>query len=172
MVQDDLSDYFRKESVSGKAFLEDEVYCYSDNLGLPCIRESLAKFLTKKFLYSGITKEEEKEKESFFCNNNGVQRKIESSQIVVSSGCAALVNYLFYTLLEERDCVLIPAPYYAAFENDMKLIAKCLPYPVHLEDPLKGPSSFDLERAYKKAEKEGLKVKSLLLTNPNNPLGK
>jgi len=42
---------------------------------------------------------------------------------------------------------------------------------VHSTDPTVGPSRDDLENAAKKAEAEGLRVRILLITNPNNPLG-
>ena len=44
-------------------------------------------------------------------------------------------------------------------------------YPVALENPAQGPTPADLEAATREAERDGLKVKMLLLTNPNNPLG-
>jgi len=78
---------------------------------------------------------------------------------------------LFYLLAEPNDAILIPAPFYAAFENDMKVVARCVPIPVYMENHDQGPSKEDLETAARKAEEKGLTVKILLLTNPNNPLG-
>jgi aspartate/methionine/tyrosine aminotransferase len=68
--------------------------------------------------------------------------------------------------------VLIPAPYYAAFDVDLKIIAGCVAVPVHCsEDPSRGPSPQDLEAAARFAEEKGLRVRMLLITNPCNPIG-
>lgn len=43
--------------------------------------------------------------------------------------------------------------------------------PVHSTDPSTGPTPEDLEKAAKLAEADGMRVRILLITNPNNPLG-
>jgi len=58
-----------------------------------------------------------------------------------------------------------------AFENDMKIVAGCVPFPVYMDDPTKGPSYHELEFAFASASKRGQSVRVLLLNNPNNPLG-
>ena len=67
--------------------------------------------------------------------------------------------------------MLIPAPYYAAFESDMKVVAQCVPLKVSMVNPSEGPTTDELDAARILATKKHLKVKMLLLTNPNNPLG-
>ena len=66
--------------------------------------------------------------------------------------------------------VLVPAPYYAAFENDMKVMAGLVPVPTYCADPRSGPTEADLEAAYTSASRDR-PVSMLLLTNPHNPLG-
>lgn len=50
-------------------------------------------------------------------------------------------------------------------------MAGCEPVPVYSKDPVKGPTIEELQRATDEAERKGITVKMLLLTNPNNPLG-
>lgn len=138
--------------MSHAAFSDNDVYCYNNFLGLEPARNAVASFL-----------------ENYFSPQQ--HNKIDPENIALSSGCAALLNSLFYSLAEEGDAVLIPAPYYAVFESDMKAIAKCIPFPVELTDPVSGPTEEDLQRAASLARLKGLNVKILLLTNPNNPLG-
>mmetsp|Transcript_7691 Transcript_7691/g.19102 ORF Transcript_7691/g.19102 Transcript_7691/m.19102 type:complete len:311 (+) Transcript_7691:710-1642(+) len=61
--------------------------------------------------------------------------------------------------------------YYAAFDADLKIVAGCIAVPVHSSNPSIGPTSDDLESAAAMAEAKGLRVRLLLITNPNNPLG-
>lgn len=43
--------------------------------------------------------------------------------------------------------------------------------PVNSKEPTIGPSPEDLENAATRAEADGFRVRILLITNPNNPLG-
>lgn len=96
---------------------------------------------------------------------------IDPQHVAFGSGAASLLNYLCFALAEEGDAVLIPAPYYAAFESDMATIAKCVPVPVIQSNPADGPTISELNAAMKKAKAKGLRPRILLLTNPNNPIG-
>jgi len=143
------------------AFSDSMVYCYNSFLGLPVAREAVAYFLAKKFLFPEETRLSPEE----------ALRHVDSQHVVLGSGCGSLLSHLFFCLGEEGDGVLIPAPYYAAFENDMKLVAGCQPVPVGMAEPSRGPTPEDLETAFLQAQRQGISVKFLLLTNPNNPLG-
>ena len=46
---------------------------------------------------------------------------VSSEDIVVQTGCGAILSNMFQLLAEPGESVLIPAPYYPAFENDMKV---------------------------------------------------
>jgi hypothetical protein len=155
------------------AFGDDMYYCYNDNKGIAHVRESVAQFITKRFLNP-----------SYLISNDGndngndnenatklIPSFVQSDHIVLGAGACAILNFLFHIIAEEKEVVLIPAPYYAAFEYDMSIIAKCVPYPVHMADANNGPKVNELEAVYQKLTLEGKKVKMLLLTNPNNPLG-
>ncbi len=141
-------------NVASVAFSHPDNYCYNDMKGMYSAREAVARFLTRKFLKPDTN--------STF---------IKADDVIFGSGCASLLNWLFFSLCEEGEVVLIPAPYYAAFESDMKVVAKCVPFKVTMDNPSEGPSVKDLEAAYSIASERNLKVKMLLLTNPNNPLG-
>ncbi len=139
------------------AFGNQDNFCYNDNLGMKHVREKVARFLSRKFINPG--------------NLDDAVLQAKAEQIVLGAGACAIMNFLFRFIAEENEVVLIPAPYYAAFEYDMGIIAKCVPYPVHMNDPAKGPQPQELENVYQSVTKEGRKVRILLLTNPNNPLG-
>ena len=47
---------------------------------------------------------------------------VSPEDIVVQTGCGAVLSNMFQLLAEPGESVLIPAPYYPAFENDMKVI--------------------------------------------------
>ena len=96
---------------------------------------------------------------------------IRPEHVAFGSGASSLLSHLALSLAEEGDAVLIPAPYYAAFDVDLRMVAGCIAFPVHSTNAVLGPTSDDLERAAKLAEAKGLNVRILLLTNPNNPLG-
>lgn len=170
-----LSEFAKKLSQPNTAkvgFGNEVNYCYNDVRGMQYVRKSVAQFITKRFIQGSTTSNIAK-----ITNNNETERKKEHNlcasedQIVLGSGAAAILNFLFHCTANENEVVLIPAPYYAAFEYDMSIIAKCVPYPVHMEDQCHGPTRNDLEKVYCRLIKEGKTVRVLLLTNPNNPLG-
>ena len=141
------------------AFGNEVNFCYNDTRGIENVRQQVAKFITKNFIHGNKN------------SNQDSSLAAKAEQIVLGAGAAAILNFIFRFVAEENDVVLIPAPYYAAFEYDMSIIAKCVPYPVHMDDPAKGPNTNELEQVYQTLHKQGRKVRSLLLTNPNNPLG-
>ena len=46
---------------------------------------------------------------------------VSPEDIVVQTGCGAILSNMFQLLCEPGESVLIPAPYYPAFENDLKV---------------------------------------------------
>lgn len=65
--------------------------------------------------------------------------------------------------------VLIPAPYYPAFDNDLAVRNSVRPLPVHLSPDT--PLAAQLDAAADAAAARGHPVKALLVSNPSNPLG-
>lgn len=98
----------------------------------------------------------------------------DPSKLCISSGCTAIIDNLIYALCDEGDGVLIPAPYYPAFDNDLQ--AKCCvhPLPFYLSEDAAAsglPIRQQLDAAVEDARGFGVPVKAVLITNPNNPLG-
>jgi 1-aminocyclopropane-1-carboxylate synthase len=65
--------------------------------------------------------------------------------------------------------VLIPAPYYPAFDNDLSVRNQIEPIPAHLEPG--APLGEQLDAAAAAAAAAGHPVRALLISNPSNPLG-
>eukprot|EP00592_Proboscia_alata_P011200 CAMPEP_0194365870 /NCGR_PEP_ID=MMETSP0174-20130528/13846_1 /TAXON_ID=216777 /ORGANISM="Proboscia alata, Strain PI-D3" /LENGTH=522 /DNA_ID=CAMNT_0039140721 /DNA_START=99 /DNA_END=1667 /DNA_ORIENTATION=- len=186
LVQESFARRLMQPATAINAFSDSVVYGYNSFLGLPSAREAAAYFLARRFLRArdgghssmygsdlgGIMKpnsSSEADENSPPTSTPFIDR-IDPEHVALSSGAAAVLNSLFFSLANPGEAVLIPAPYYAAFENDMIVVAGLVPFPVHSENPIAGPTPKDLEIAKRKAEKEGLTVKILLITNPNNPL--
>lgn len=159
LVLDMLTDRFFHCSANG--FTDPSVYTYNNFRGIPVAREAAAYFLARRFLFPRST--------SMLPEQALMHCKPE--HVAFGAGCAALINHLFYLLGAEGDCCLVPKPYYAAFENDMGLLAKIAPWGVSQEHPMRGPTVDELQKAYNDAKSQGYRPKFVLLTNPNNPLG-
>jgi hypothetical protein len=115
LVTEMVAARFMQPGTADAAFSDAAVYCYNSFLGLPVARQAAAYFLAKRFLYPGIPLTPEQ-----------ALQHISPGHVALGSGCAALLNYVFFIIGEENDAVLIPAPYYAAFENDMNVSMKVL----------------------------------------------
>ena len=147
-----------------------EVYSYGSPLGLQVMKEAVAKILQERFLLEPLSPSTTKDS----ATNDSQQSTsvISPDHIAIGAGAINLLNNLFFALGNSGDAVLIPAPYYAAFDNDLRAYAGCVAVPVTCQDPTKGPTTADLDAAKVHAESTlGLKVRFLLLTHPHNPLG-
>eukprot|EP00592_Proboscia_alata_P015188 CAMPEP_0194394682 /NCGR_PEP_ID=MMETSP0174-20130528/123989_1 /TAXON_ID=216777 /ORGANISM="Proboscia alata, Strain PI-D3" /LENGTH=534 /DNA_ID=CAMNT_0039190505 /DNA_START=104 /DNA_END=1709 /DNA_ORIENTATION=+ len=96
--------------------------------------------------------------------------------LTLGAGCNAVLENLCFCLADAGDGVLIPTPYYAAFEFDLGSRAGLNIIPVEPPATTKFspddagwyyPTSEALETAYQ----NNPNVKILLLSHPNNPLG-
>ncbi|PSC76648.1 1-aminocyclopropane-1-carboxylate synthase [Micractinium conductrix] len=104
---------------------------------------------------------------------------VNPADLCISSGCSAILDNLFYCLCDEGDGVLIPAPYYPAFDNDLQAKCRVHPLPFYLTEPgtsgsgdgSGGSIRQQLDAAAAASAARGVPVRSLLITNPNNPLG-
>lgn len=141
-------------------FSDSSVYGYNSGLGMPVAREATAYFLARRFLFP----------EEPSLTPSEALRHIQSKHVALAAGAAAVLNNLFFLLGDPGDACLIPAPYYAAFENDMNLVSNIVPFPVVQANPMQGPSDSELNLAFMQAKSSGLNPRFLLLTNPNNPL--
>ena len=97
--------------------------------------------------------------------------KVHPDQLCISAGCGAILDNLFMCITEPNDGVLIPAPYYPAFDNDLRVRNGTVAIPVLGHDAASLPTPKQLDEAVASAKADGRAVKALLLTNPSNPLG-
>lgn len=107
-------------------------------------------------------------------------KKVEVDHLAIGSGATGVLDELFWNLCDEGDGVLLSAPYYNAFDNDLTNRAKAKIVQVNLPESSEGSSTTHLftestveayERAYATATSSGIPVKALLLCNPHNPTG-
>ena len=114
--------------------------------------------------------------------------KLDVDGLVVGAGCNAVLENLCFVLADPGDTVLIPTPYYAAFEFDLVARAGLQVFPVTTMEhsnisadtttttaatttvPVEAyyPTVAALDAAYDAAP---TKPKILLLSHPHNPLG-
>jgi hypothetical protein len=104
LVFDVLAERLMQPGTATVAFSDSTVYCYNSFLGIPVARQAAAYFIAKRFL----------------APDQGLA-SINPEHIGICAGAAGVLNSLFYLLGERGDACLIPAPYYAAFENDMSV---------------------------------------------------
>jgi len=84
--------------------------------------------------------------------------------VIVSSGAKQSIMTLLYAILEPKDEVVYPAPYWVSYPEMVKL-AGGVPVPVTPEDGTFQPSVTDI------ADKVGSYTKAIILNSPNNPSG-
>lgn len=119
------------------------VLYYSNCTGTPYLKSALCQFLPK-YVFSGCT--------------------IDPAHLVISPGCTALLQELSVLLFEPDESILVPAPYYPAFDHDFLNLGSVHCIPIH------NFSIDTLQAAYDRALSKH-PPKALLLTNPHNPLG-
>ena len=139
-----LSERLLNPATTAAAFSDPIVYCYNSFLGLPVARQAASYFLAKRFLHTRSINTTTNDSTNNLVNDEGPTQEslqkqhvaagagvsleqalqsINPAHIGIGSGAAGILNGLFYLLGDEGDCCLIPAPYYAAFENDMSVVA-------------------------------------------------
>jgi aspartate/methionine/tyrosine aminotransferase len=105
--------------------------------------------------------------------------------MVLGAGCNAVLENICFCLTEPGDAVLLPTPYYAAFEFDLVARAALKIVPVNtmkfqsgekasdgkISQAMYYPNRASLDAAFTNALESGSKPKILLLSHPNNPLG-
>ena len=159
LVQEALAIRLMQRDTSTNGFSDSIVYCYNGFLGLPAVREAFAFFLERRFgKFSGDPNNKSvengaNENDDHVENAQQKQSQINPEHVALGSGCGSLLSHLFFLLAQKEDVVLIPAPYYSAYEYGMKVIAECVPFPVIMKNPVLGPTQEDLESAAQLAEK-------------------
>lgn len=141
LVLDIISERFFQAGTATAAFSNPDCYCYNSMSGMPVARKAVAYFLARRFLYP----------DELDLAPEKALKSILPEQVCLSTGAAPLLNHLFFLLGEAGDGCLIPAPYYAAFENDMNVVAGIVPCSLEQANPVAGPTEQEMEQAYQKA---------------------
>ena len=115
--------------------------------------------------------------------------RIRQEGLIVGSGCNAVLENLCMTLADVGDGVLLPTPYYAAFEFDLGARAGLKIQPVTTEayhpdlqhkyldnngrinPKIYFPNVAALDASYDRSMKQGCQPKILLISHPMNPIG-
>lgn len=99
--------------------------------------------------------------------------RVKPQQIVISTGCTGLLFQLSVLLFELGDSILIPTPYYPAFDQDFGYLGGVNRIPVDPTDlETYELTRADLDKVRDLALSQSQRLKAMLLTNPHNPLGK
>ncbi|MEK7406036.1 MAG: pyridoxal phosphate-dependent aminotransferase [Acidobacteriota bacterium] len=91
-------------------------------------------------------------------------RLVSPDNVIASSGAKQSIMVLLYTILEPKDEVVFPAPYWVSYPEMVKL-AGGVPVPVTPEDGSFRPTIEEI------AEAVGSYTKAIIINSPNNPSG-
>ena len=91
-------------------------------------------------------------------------RLVAPENVFVSSGAKQSIMNALYAILEPKDEVIFPAPYWVSYPEMVKL-AGGVPVPITPEDGTFQPSLREIE------EKIGQYTKAVIINSPNNPSG-
>ncbi|KAF2764732.1 PLP-dependent transferase [Teratosphaeria nubilosa] len=125
------------------------VGAYSQSQGAPGIRESVANFIEKRDGYPA-----------------------DPENIYLCAGASAGVNALLNVVCSgPQDGILVPIPQYPLYTATLALLnARVVPYYLNEENNW-GTDVGGMRDALKKAQKEGINVKAVVVINPGNPTG-
>ena len=161
-------------------FATDMIY-YQPTQGSPGLRASMVDYLDTLLLKSSSS--------SSSSSLSSKKRTFNDDNIILGAGCNAVLENLCMCLCEPGDAVMIPTPYYAAFEFDLVARAGCEIVPVNTLDFHESPppsssgattippsfyypNKASLTHAYNRSiEQTSRPPRVLLLSHPNNPLG-
>lgn len=109
----------------------------------------------------------------FFTRHFKPHYPLQSDHIFTQTGAGASVNQLIMSIADEGDYCMLPGPYYGAFDLDISVhtgvnILEVFPHGL-VDTTIDGD---ELERVYQQAKNEGKRITSILVTNPDNPLGR
>jgi len=170
MLEDLLVPALTKFSRSRESFPADAIY-YQPTHGREPLRNALTKYL-----------------EGLLDLDQVSDGTLDPEGIVVGAGCNAVLENLCVSLAEPGQGVMIPLPYYAAFEFDLGSRAGLEVVPVPTMEHSKcdssssssespPPEAYYLSRAaldaakQKSIDENGVEPRILLISHPQNPLG-
>ncbi|MFU0663046.1 pyridoxal phosphate-dependent aminotransferase [Gardnerella vaginalis] len=100
--------------------------------------------------------------------DTSVPAKLNPDQLYVLSSTSQAYAWLMMLLCDAGDAVIGPTPGYPLIESIARLqCVNAIPYPLHYD----GSWTIDLPRVKELIENKSLRIKALVLINPNNPTG-
>ena len=153
------------EKIRSFAAYSPAVLNYTLPSGHPPVKTALARFLGHRVFHGAV---------------------VNPEHLIIGAGVTSLLTELSVLLFNPNDAVLVPAPYYPAFDADFRNIGGVVTVAVHSADsgPSVGEGDDDLsawlldtvteaalDNALTKATARGHPPKALLITNPGNPAG-
>lgn len=93
---------------------------------------------------------------------------LTKENVATCAGCTVALESLATMLGDPGDVILLPAPYYSSFTDDINERAGLIPVNVQCAEDLNRDA---LEQAYEEQTKLGRKVVAILYATPNNPIG-
>ena len=120
---------------------------YQSMTGAPEFKARLARFMSRRIL----------------------GREIAPRHVAALAGAGSVLEILFHALADGGDAVLVPTPSYAGFWGDLETRDEISILPVHTTSE----ERFHLtpERLQRSLSESKRRVRALLFTSPNNPLG-
>lgn len=103
------------------------------------------------------------------------RQELTLDHIIVTTGSGAALYFLTQAIMDPGDSALVLAPYYGNFDADLCVLTGVDLVPVYLDEHDDGAVTVRLhvlEAALQDAANRGKRIKSFLITNPHNPLGK
>lgn len=94
--------------------------------------------------------------------------KLTSDNVAVCAGCTVALETLATLLADEGDVFLIPSPYYSSFVDDINERAGVIAVGVPCDETLDREG---FEKAIREQELLGRRVRAILFSSPNNPIG-
>jgi hypothetical protein len=166
LIQEKLACRLMQMGTAVTAFSDSSSFCHASSLGLFNAREAVAYFLQKRFLHRMNTSKVIHRVESLTAPLESLDQSISGSRhyddieleinpehIAFGAGVNSLLSQLLYIIASPGEAVLIPAPYYATYEYDIKTLPECAVVPVYMDNPLIGPTPKDLQNSFEIAEK-------------------
>jgi aspartate/methionine/tyrosine aminotransferase len=97
---------------------------------------------------------------------------VDPEDLVVVGGATAALDILASTLCDPGEAIMVPAPYYAAFDSDLTARSGARLVPVAMSsDAGFALDPAALDRALTVARREGVTARAVAVTSPSNPVG-
>ncbi|KAG7257737.1 hypothetical protein CRUP_038304, partial [Coryphaenoides rupestris] len=113
----------------------------------------------------------------FLSDYCGSKRPLDADHVLVMNGCGSLFSSIAAVICDPEEAILIPTPFYGIIAEDVYLYSsvKLFHVPLDCEASGNGTRPFHLtveklEEGLKRAKRQGVVVRGVILVNPHNPL--